>query len=76
MNRAIFASEEVIDHDLDEILADYKAAQAGKLKDSEYRFTVKRSQIIEPLIINLQYHLPNLNKTIKASQERAPENVR
>lgn len=56
---------EIIDHDLGEILADYKAAQTGTLKSSEYRFTVKRSQIVEPLIINPQFHLPNLNKTIK-----------
>jgi type I restriction enzyme M protein len=56
---------DIIDHDLDEILADYRAAQTGRLKSSEYRFTVKRSQIGEPLIINPQFHLPNLNKTIK-----------
>ena len=56
---------EVIDHDLGEILADYKAVQEGKLKSSEYRFTIKRSEIVEPLCINPQFYLPNLNKTIK-----------
>ncbi|MGH9686009.1 MAG: restriction endonuclease subunit M [Candidatus Acidiferrales bacterium] len=56
---------EIIDHDLDEILADYKAARSGKLKSSEYRFTVKRSHITDALVINPQYYLPNLNKTIK-----------
>lgn len=54
-----------IDHDLEEILADYKAAKSGNLKSSEYRFTVKRSQITDTLCINPQYYLPNLNKTIK-----------
>lgn len=54
-----------IDHDLDEILADYKAAKTGNLKSSEYRFTVKRSQITDTHCINPQYYLPNLNKTIK-----------
>lgn len=56
---------EVIDHDLGEILADYRASQRGTLKSSEYRFTVKRSQIVEPLLINPQFHLPNFNRTIK-----------
>ncbi len=56
---------EVIDHDLDEILDDYKAAQNGKLKSSEYRFITKRSQIKGLLVINPQFYLPNLNKTIK-----------
>ncbi len=55
-----------IDHDLDEILGDYRAAQAGRLKSSEYRFTIKRSQIaMHPLCINPQFYLPNLNKTLK-----------
>ncbi len=56
---------EVIDHDLDEILDDYKAAQNGKLKSSEYRFITKRSQIKGLLVMNPQFYLPNLNKTIK-----------
>lgn len=60
---------DVIDHDLHEILADYKAAAAGKLKSSEYRFTIKRSNIGASLCINPQFYLPNLNKTIKEIEE-------
>jgi type I restriction enzyme M protein len=60
---------DVIDHDLDEIFADYNAAQKGQLKSSEYRFTIKRSQIEQPLCINPQFYLPNLNKTIKDIEE-------
>jgi hypothetical protein len=51
--------------DLDEILADHKKFQAGTLKDSEYRFKIRRSQIGESLCINPQFYLPNLNKTIR-----------
>jgi type I restriction-modification system DNA methylase subunit len=60
---------DVIDHDLDEILVDYNAARRGQLKSSEYRFTVKRSQIKQLLCINPQFYLPNLNKTIKDIEE-------
>ncbi|WIM09468.1 N-6 DNA methylase [Enhydrobacter sp.] len=56
---------EEVDHDLDEILDDYRAAQNNSLTSSEYRFIVKRSEIAEPLCINPQFYLPNLNKTIK-----------
>ncbi len=56
---------DVIDHDLDEILHDYRAAEKGHLKSSEYRFTIRRSQIGEGLCINPQFYLPNLNKTLK-----------
>ena len=60
---------DIIDHDLDEILADYNATHRGQLKSSEYRFTVKLSQINQLLCINPQFYLPNLNKTIKDIEE-------
>ena len=56
---------EIIDHDLNEILADYKASKNGQLKSSEYRFCIKRSEINGTLCINPQFYLPNLNRTIK-----------
>lgn len=51
-----------IDHDLDEILNDYRS---DSFIPSEYRFTIKRSQIGEALCINPQFYLPSLNKTIQ-----------
>jgi type I restriction enzyme M protein len=56
---------EEIDHDLDEILADYRRFKAGKLKSSEYRFSINSRDIGKSLSINPQFYLPNLNKTIR-----------
>lgn len=56
---------EVIDHDLDEILADWQSFQINELIPSEYRFSIKRSDINGGICINPQFYLPNLNKTIK-----------
>lgn len=56
---------EEIDHDLDEILNDYTAFKNSKLRDSEYRFSINKSDIDEQLRINPQVYLPNLNETIK-----------
>ena len=60
---------EIIDHDLNEILNDYTAVQKGALKESEYRFTIKRSAVQNGLSINPQFYLPNLNRTIKQIEE-------
>lgn len=54
-----------IEHDFDEILKDYKAFRQSKLIESEYRFSIKKSEIDELLRINPQVYLPNLNETIK-----------
>jgi type I restriction enzyme M protein len=54
-----------LDHDLDEILADFKACHEGTLTPSEYRFSIKRSDIGDTLKINPQVYLPNLNETIR-----------
>jgi type I restriction enzyme M protein len=54
-----------IDHDLDEILADFKACHEGTLTPSEYRFSIKHSEIGDNLKINPQVYLPNLNETIR-----------
>lgn len=56
---------EEIDHDLRDILLDYNSYQSGQLKESEYRFNVKLSDIDSQLRINPQVYLPNLNETIK-----------
>lgn len=56
---------EIIDHDLGEILEDYRAAANGALQPSELRFLVKRSELSTTLCINPQFYLPNLNRTIK-----------
>lgn len=50
-----------IDHDLDEILNDYKNSNFNQ---SEYRFKINKSQLANNLCINPQYYLPSLNKTI------------
>jgi type I restriction-modification system DNA methylase subunit len=60
---------DIIDHDLDEVLTDYEAFQSGHLENSEYRFTIKRSEIEKSLCINPQFYLPNLNRTIKQIEE-------
>ena len=54
-----------IDHDLDEILADFHDFKNGNLRESEYRFSVNKSDIDSLLRINPQVYLPNLNETIK-----------
>jgi type I restriction-modification system DNA methylase subunit len=56
---------EVVDHDLDDILADYNAFKRRTLVSSEYRFKVARSDIKNGLCINPQFYLPNLNQTIR-----------
>jgi type I restriction enzyme M protein len=57
---------EIIDHDLDDILADYRSAREGALRTSPYRFLVNRSELNKDLCINPQYYLPSLNQTINA----------
>ncbi|MCD6430395.1 MAG: restriction endonuclease subunit M [Deltaproteobacteria bacterium] len=56
---------EEIDHDLKDILLDFNAHKSGQLKESEYRFNVKFSDIDAQLRINPQVYLPNLNETIR-----------
>jgi len=56
---------EIIDHDLDDIYNDYCSFKNGSLVESEYRFTIKKSEIDSTLRINPQAYLPNLNETIK-----------
>lgn len=54
-----------IDHDLDEIYKDFVALKNGELQESEFRFSIKKSEIDDILRINPQAYLPNLNETIK-----------
>ncbi len=56
---------EIIDHDLLEILEDFKSHTLDNLKSSEYRFKIKTSDLDEKINLNPQFHLPNLNKVIK-----------
>lgn len=60
---------DVVDHDLNEILSDYRAFEKNGLKESEYRFSIERKNLSETLCINPQFYLPNLNKTIKEIEE-------
>lgn len=53
-----------IDHDLDEIVADFRAAAEGKLVPSQFRYSVKRSEITNRLNINPQFYSPHLNESI------------
>ncbi len=54
-----------IDHDLDEILSDFHDFKSGNLRESEYRFSINKSDIDDLLRINPQVYLPNLNETIR-----------
>lgn len=54
-----------IEHDFDEILKDFNAFKKCNLVESEYRFSIKKSDIDDLLRINPQVYLPNLNETIK-----------
>jgi type I restriction enzyme M protein len=56
---------DVIDHDLDIIYSDYLCFTKDKLKESEYRFCIQKSEIDSLLRINPQVYLPNLNETIR-----------
>ncbi|MFZ2288928.1 MAG: N-6 DNA methylase [Halopseudomonas yangmingensis] len=53
-----------IDHDLYDIVDDFKASQDGKLQPSQFRYSVKRSDIDDRLNINPQFYSPHLNESI------------
>lgn len=55
----------MIDHDLDDMLEDFRACLHGNLLPSEYRFSIRRSDLNGTLVLNPQFHLPNLNRTIR-----------
>ena len=54
-----------VDHDLDEILSDFHGFKSDSLRESEYRFSINKSDIDDLLRINPQVYLPNLNETIR-----------
>ena len=54
-----------IDHDLNELLEAYRAFRRGRLTDSGYHFSVRRSAFDEALRINPQLFLPHLNETLE-----------
>jgi type I restriction enzyme M protein len=57
---------EKIDHDLDEILEAWHAFNSGKLKDSEYAFSIDASALDDrTLRFNPQFFLPSLNHSLE-----------
>jgi type I restriction enzyme M protein len=60
---------EEIDHDLEEILADWRAALSGAFESSGYRFVVARGELDAALNINPQRYLPHLNESLREIQE-------
>ncbi len=54
-----------LDHDLKELIIDFKDFKKGNFKQSEYRFTINKNNIDSSLRINPQAYLPNLHATIK-----------
>lgn len=54
-----------LDHDLDDIENDFQAMRLGTLTPSQYRYSVKRSDITNRLNINPQYYSPHLNESIE-----------
>ncbi len=54
-----------VDHDLDEIVGDFRALQAGSLVPSQFRYAIRRSDIDERLNINPQFYSPHLNESIE-----------
>jgi len=58
-----------IDHDLDDILADWQRAAAGGLQSSGYRFVVRRADLDAALNINPQRYLPHLNESLREVAE-------
>ena len=55
---------EKLDHDLDDIVDDFKAFQRGELVPSQFRYAIKRSSIDDRLNINPQFYSPHLNESI------------
>lgn len=53
-----------IDHDLDDIVHDFKAMRSGKLVPSQFRYSIKRTDIDSRLNINPQFYSPHLNESI------------
>lgn len=53
-----------LDQDLDDVVEDYKAFQQGQLVPSQYRYSIKRSDVDDRLNINPQFYSPHLNESI------------
>ena len=53
-----------LDHDLDDIEADFASHQNESLTASQYRYAVNRSDITSRLNINPQFYSPHLNESI------------
>ena len=55
---------EEIDHDLDDIVQDFRDSRAGSMVASQFRYVVRRSEITNRLNINPQFYSPHLNESI------------
>ena len=58
-----------LDQDLDEIVDDYQDFKNGSLQPSQFRYSVKRSEIDTRLNINPQFYSPHLNESIATIRE-------
>lgn len=56
---------DVLDHDLDEILDDFRAHRSGSLEPSQFRYTILRSDVSNRLNINPQFYSPHLNESLE-----------
>lgn len=54
-----------LDHDLGDIERDFNSHLEGQLLASQYRYSVKRSEISSRLNINPQFYSPHLNESIE-----------
>lgn len=59
---------DVVEEDLSEVLADYKLFRRDTLVESEFRFSVAAVRARMAMNINPQFHLPNLNNTLRTVQ--------
>lgn len=57
-------STKTLDHDLDDIVDDFRAMRAGNLNASQFRYAIKRSDVDNRLNINPQFYSPHLNESI------------
>jgi type I restriction-modification system DNA methylase subunit len=60
------ASTDRLDHDLDEILEAFGEFRSGRMAQSGYHFSIRRSDLDENLRINPQMFLPHLNETLES----------
>lgn len=55
-----------LDHDLDDIENDFNSHLEGELLPSQFRYSVKRSEISNRLNVNPQFYSPHLNESLES----------